>query len=979
MIRRLALLWLVVVLLAAGHVGWRAWEGLHFVADLMALLPAREQDEAADRARRGVADGLVRQLLVLPGHADPGIARDAARTIGVALTATGMVEMEPPDIDPDGVRRIASFYAPYRAGLLADRDRLLLQAERADQVATRALSQVFGVLGLGDAALLRRDPFLLLPSFLAALPLPGGGLTVEDGWLQAQRDGRTFVLLTARLTRNPHDLDVQSVVVGALDQALERLRARHPDLEAPRLGAIFFAEAAASEAMRETSMIGLASVAGTALIILFVFRGLTPLWLSLLVIGTGVLTALSACLMLFGDVHVGAMLFGVSLIGVAVDYSLQYCTEALVPGTTPTQRLRPILAGITLGMVTTVIGYLTLLLAPFPGLRQVAVFSAVGLVAAWMTTVLWLPILDRRADPANRSGGAGRQVGVRATRLLMPWARPGRHWLGGTLLLVLIGAAALGMTRLHRDDDIRRMQALSPDLLQQQERVRTLIGFDADRRFFVVEAPDSETALRREEALADRLGRLIASGALENFRGPARFVPSMHRQRETHALVTRVLDAPRRDSQFRRLGLRPDPADQAGDAPSDTPILTLAAAIHPDSPLRFLHRLVLDRGPDQVRHLVMLEGIKDQAAIAIAGQGLDGVHLVDPAGSFSETLARYRDQALVLLGLSAFLIAAPLLWRYGPRRAARVIAPPVLAVLLTPGLRAWSGDGFSFFDSIALVLILAMGVDYAVFMAETTRARVGLTALAILLAAGTTLLSFGLLALSGVRAVHQFGATMLVGITLAAALSPIARYGASRRSIPWGPLGVLPVLLLHGCADAPPHAETRVAIAPDLTLTLPAPDSLGPDSLGLRLEAIQLVVARHDGRSLAFEGRISITPDRIAITCVDGMGRRLMDITWTRTAIIARRSAEVPPHLAPENILADLVLLYWPEPVVRQALSGGTLTVNAGARIVAMDGTQAIHAEHRPGPAGDPWSGSSRLQNVAWGYSLDIQSRIIDR
>ncbi len=149
--------------------------------------------------------------------------------------------------------------------------------------------------------------------------------------------------------------------------------------------------------MSETSIIGIASTLGTILLVLVMFRAIRPLILSLLVIGVGIMTALAASLWVFGELHVGALLFGVSLIGVAVDYSLQYCSEVFAsqPGT-PQQRLKRVLVGITLGAATTVIGYLTLCLAPFPGLHQIAIFSAVGLLAAWITVVLWLPFLDRK-------------------------------------------------------------------------------------------------------------------------------------------------------------------------------------------------------------------------------------------------------------------------------------------------------------------------------------------------------------------------------------------------------------------------------------------------------------------------------------------------------------------------------------------------------------------------------------------------------
>jgi predicted exporter len=53
--------------------------------------------------------------------------------------------------------------------------------------------------------------------------------------------------------------------------------------------------------------------------------------------------------------------------------------------------------------------------------------------------------------------------------------------------------------------------------------------------------------------------------------------------------------------------------------------------------------------------------------------------------------------------------------------------------------------------------------------------------LAVCLAASSTILSFGLLALSGVFAVHAFGVTMLIGIALAFLLAPAAGDGEAAR------------------------------------------------------------------------------------------------------------------------------------------------------------------------------------------------------
>jgi predicted exporter len=761
-----ALLWLAIVLSAATYLAWRVETGLTFRTDLMALLPTDQQDAAMQKASETVTKTLSRQLVLLTGDPDRTTARAAAQTLSDTLKQSGLFTPTNTTIDTDRIQRIGALYAPYRAGLLSDPDRDLLTAHKGTTIATRALSQVFGFIGLGDAHLLQTDPFLLMPSFFANLPLPMSSLTQDDGMLSTTQDGKTWILTAGELTQEPYALDTQRRLSAILDPTIQRLRTQHPALETLRLGAVFFAQAGADQAIGETSLIGIVSTIGTILVVLAAFRALTPLWLSLLVIGTGIMTALSGSMLLFGDLHVGAMLFGTSLIGVAVDYSLQYCTEIFTHEPSPHTRLRQVLWGITLGTATTVIGYLTLLLAPFPGLRQVAVFSAIGLAASWLTVVLWLPALDR-GKPAQHGASMLRWS------FLFLWLWQSKrltHWRRAALATAIL-LAAIGLVRFHTDDDVRRMQALSPDLLAQQSRLQTLIGSQGGGQFFLISAPDTETALRTEETLADRLRPLISAGALANFRSPARYVPSAQRQQENRALIAQELNDSARREQFRRLGLPPPDSI----LPANPNVLTLPEAMHPGTPLQFLSLLVLNDSQGATSHVVMLDGVHQLNEVAAAADGLQGVRFIDPAGSFSTVLGKYRNRTMMLLALSALLMAPLLACRYGPRRTIWIMLPPILAVALTPGLRALFGAGFTFFDGIALVLILSVGVDYAVFLAETSRDRRTVTMLAVALAATTALMSFGLLALSNVQAVQHFGATMLVGILLAAVLAPMAR------------------------------------------------------------------------------------------------------------------------------------------------------------------------------------------------------------
>jgi predicted exporter len=100
--------------------------------------------------------------------------------------------------------------------------------------------------------------------------------------------------------------------------------------------------------------------------------------------------------------------------------------------------------------------------------------------------------------------------------------------------------------------------------------------------------------------------------------------------------------------------------------------------------------------------------------------------------------------------------------------------PAVLTIVLVPVLKAIGGAPFTFFDAMALVLVLSVAVDYAVFCAEADTTRKPVALLGVAMAMASTMLSFGLLIRSDAAAVHAVGSTMLLGVGLAFLLAPMA-------------------------------------------------------------------------------------------------------------------------------------------------------------------------------------------------------------
>lgn len=753
----LAIGWLGLVLISAGYIGAKALSGIPFRTDLLSLLPA--DPALADQHRIGekLTDVASRQFVLLVGHPDRATARSAAAGIEDGLRKAGLATMIAPD--PAAMKAMGGFYLPFASGLLAEEDRALLSAGKGAAIAQRALAQIYGVGSFADARLLTVDPFLLFPNFLTKLPAPLSRLVPDDGRLTVIADGRIWCLITGKINDDPYALEPQERFVDAINDQVAALTAQSPDLIVKRTGAVFFAREGAKSGLQETSTLGTVAMAGTLVMLISAFRRAGPLLMNLMAVGIGIGGGLAANLLLFGEIHIATLLFGVGLTGVAVDYGIHYSASVFDPGQpTPWQRQRHVLPGITLGLLTTLIGYAILILAPFPALRQVAVFSIAGLTASFLTVVFWFPWLDRGQAPAY-----GPTLLRLADHFWHVWEDPRLRRLCWIALAVLAGLAALGLSRFSVDDDVRRMQSLSPDLLSQQVEIQHLAGTSGSLQFLLIDAPDDEAALQKGEALAPILQRLTGDGELAGHRGPADFVPSLARQKADRALIEKSLNEPYLAAHLVQLGL----ARPAAGGPADE--LTLQAALASGA-LPFLKEWVLAPG----QHVVALDGLKDVSVLRQALEGADGVHVLDPAGDFTERLGTYRHRALWLIGLSALLMVVPLAWRYGVKGGLVVLIPPVAALLLTPALIALMGEGISFFHVMGLILVLAIGVDYATFCAESDEAHRPVTMLAVLLDMATTLLSFGVLAFSSVFAVHAFGLTMLLGISIAFLLAPIA-------------------------------------------------------------------------------------------------------------------------------------------------------------------------------------------------------------
>jgi predicted exporter len=292
--------------------------------------------------------------------------------------------------------------------------------------------------------------------------------------------------------------------------------------------------------------------------------------------------------------------------------------------------------------------------------------------------------------------------------------------------------------------------------------------------------------LQTEERLSARLRGLGAKGEIAHYQAISSFVPSAARQEENRSLLLKTVHADGKLLQqaFEHVGLRSGLASELSQAyrQSEGRLLTPEAWLASPAAAPFRH---LWLGKDAGGHasVVVPLGAGSNAALESAAAGLEGVHFVDKAASVSRLFSQYRRGFSYGLAAALLLVLGLLSWRYGVYGGAAALLPPGLGMAGALAVAGYSGSAVTLFTMLALMLVLGVGVNYAIFMIEG-RARPGPAGIAVLLSAVTTVLSFGLLAFSGMPALAAFGGTLLAGIGIAVCATPLALSLAPARKSP---------------------------------------------------------------------------------------------------------------------------------------------------------------------------------------------------
>ena len=775
------LLWLAVLLACAGVI-----VKSRFTADMSAFLPqapTAQERVLVDQLRRGLVSRLI--LVGIDGA-------DAATRADLSKSMTARLRVDPAFVAVENGQPLNA----QRDEQLMFQYRYVLSPNTASQFSvlglhrgiTDSIDRLASPMGQSLKALFPTDPTGALLDLMQDLS-PGQGPERDHGVWAAAGAPRALLLVQTRAQGTDTDA-LQEAMTTIRDDFAKAQRqgdagARQATLVMSGPG-VFAVQSRAliKRAVERVSLLGAVLIVS---LLLLVYRSPTVLALGLLPVLSGVLAGIAAVSLGFGAVQGVTLGFGTTLMGEAVDYAIYLFVQSTQPSAADRALwLQSFWPTIRLGMLTSVFGFATLLMSGFPGLAQLGLYSIAGLLAAALVTRFVLPQLM----PARLSMRDLAPFGATLTARLPGLRR--LRWLLGVTVVIACGVLVVQRDALW-NTRLAALSPVTPEALKLDAQLRRQLGAPDAGNLVVVQGTSSDAALTAAEALGQRLQSLVARGIITGFDSPDRYLPSAATQRR------RLAALPDADVLQRRLeqaitGLPVSarlfaPFVRDVQAARAQGLLTRRQLAHTSFALA-LDGMLLRQTDGRWLAVLPLHAQANrsidgaQVRTALAGTAASYINL----GQLSNSLYDNYLHTAAWLSLTGLACIAALLVvsLRSASRTLRVLAPLLSAVLVVGAGLLLGGQQLTLLHLIGLMLIVAVGSNYALFFDQGAQCGgIAPRTLASLLVANlTTVLGFGPLALSGVPVLQALGMTVGPGVLLALVFSAILSASPSTTTRP---------------------------------------------------------------------------------------------------------------------------------------------------------------------------------------------------
>ncbi len=774
-----------------------AFEGyrrLSLQTDLLSVLPVGDAVIADARYVLARHPALDRVAVEIAATGDDVTAEDlaaAADRLAADLKETGLfaaVGQEAEEVAFPALMGQVADHLPvlFTSRQLEEELAPLLVPERIRAAVDEVVRALSGLDGVGQADMMLTDPLGFRNLVLARLGalLPGRDARLYRGHLQSG-DGRRLLLMA-----DPASAATDGAMARQLDEAIRRIQA---DIETTRPGVLVTAIGSYRAALdneeyarADTNRAVWLATAGIALLLLLCFpRPLLGL-LSLVPAVGGTLLGLFFYSLLKTEISVLALGFGGALVSITVDHGIAYFLfldrDRAASGREASHEVFSI--GL-LTVLTTIGAFLSLLLSGFPVLEQLGLFAALGVGCSFLFVHFAFPVWFPQVGPARRKPLF--RIESLTERMALAGGRA-----------VAFSALAAGVyfgfnARLDFRTDLNDMNTVKPETLAAETRIREQWGDVLNRTWLLVEGQDLEQLRSQADRLADFLGTEARSGRIRRMFSPSFVLPGTEESSRNLAAWTTFWTDGRKAELREALAAAADGAGldssgfstfferidrPSGDAPEMTPAMARLTGVMEG---RGEQGGVVALCPVDAEPGFDADGFHARASAA-------GFHVLDPAlfssrlgGMLADTFTR------LLLLLGGGILALLLVFFVDLVLVLLVLVPIAFALACTLGTLHLMGRPLDIPGLLIAVVVLGMGIDYALLFVrghqrylDERHPSLGPVRSAVFLAATTTMMGFGTMAMSSHSLLKSGGLAGFIGITASligafAILPPVLR------------------------------------------------------------------------------------------------------------------------------------------------------------------------------------------------------------
>lgn len=771
-------------------------------AGLFDILPESSSSKEAKDAENVLSSKTGRMFLILVKDKEFSAAKEkAVRLYDLLNSGKNSEYFENIDlyVDDNVFDEIYSFYSRHRYHLLSKEETELLSTDDGvEQFIAESQAQLF--LGTSTSIDADEDPFALsetaIQGALSKLINSGTSMQVLDGVLCKRFGDHEYIMIRGLL--KPEGVSITNkksgvkIIKDCIAQLREEIKAGESDAEIFVSGIPFHSYESSSSAQKEISIIATVSIILIVLLCFYIFKNAVPVVFSVGAITLSSLCALCTVLTVFKEIHILTFVFGTTLIGTCLDYSIHYfvrwkSNNSLKDGSEIRNHL---LKGLTLSLISTLISYILLAFTPFTLLKQISVFSAAGILSSYLTVTGFYPLIKM---PGKRK--EIKLAGV-LERLSLKFDKKKKQAWFVKLIFVICILFIQGRNNIKIDNSLRSMYSMKGELLNNEAEVSKVLNSGTTGWYFIVKGKTAEEVLEKEEKLCE--------GLADENKDPyskcncvTKFIPSVKRQKESYAALEKIL--PFAEEQYELLSYESADAKQKAQWLKNNYISSKDNYVTMDGDVpEFIKKAAgnfwLGKIGDCYYTCVMPVNIYDTAMLKKLADQDNDFYFVNKTGEIESELNRLTKIILILLGAAFVIMAVILKIFYRLKDVLKIMSVPLVTAASCIAVLGVCKIPLGFFSVTGIVLVFGLSIDYIIYSIESAsnkniseksmlggdvsggnslgnsssgNSSEGENTLSIVLSFTSSALSFGLLALSSFNPVFVFGLTVFAGLTAA--------------------------------------------------------------------------------------------------------------------------------------------------------------------------------------------------------------------